>query len=339
MAERRTIFLGTGHYVPERVVSNDELAERMDTSDEWIVQRTGIQNRRHVDFDKEPMGSADLGARAARVAMENAGVNKDEIDLIIFGTLNSQMTFPGDGVFVQAQLDIPAGVPALDVRNQCSGFLYGLAVADAFIRMGTYKRVLLIGAEVHSTGLDFTTRGRDVAVIFGDGAAAAVLGPSTEADGDRGVMSVHLHADGRHVDELNCPFPSSAQMPRVTQANIDNGDIYPKMNGKNVFKHASVRMPEVVMEALNKNGAKPADIDLLIPHQANLRISEMVQKRLELRDDQVFNNIQKYGNTTAASIPLAIDEAVKEGRLKRGDLLCLAAFGAGFTWGSALIRW
>jgi 3-oxoacyl-[acyl-carrier-protein] synthase III len=333
----RTAFLGTGHYVPEKVVTNDDLAQKMDTSDEWIQQRTGIKTRRYVDWDKAPMGSSDLAVRAAQAALDNAGVKKEDVDLIVYGTLSPDRAFPGDGVLVQAKLDIPSGVPALDIRNQCSGFLYGLSVADAFIKAGTYKRILLIGSEVHSSGLDFSDAGRDVAVIFGDGAAAAVLGPTD--DPKRGVLSVHLHADGRHADELQVAYPSSAEMPRCRPERLADGVQFPKMNGKNVFKHASVRMPEVIMEALEKNALKTTDIDLLIPHQANLRISEMVQKRLELPDAKVFNNIMKYGNTTAASIPLALDEAVKAGRVKRGDLVCLAAFGAGFTWGSALIRW
>lgn len=334
----RTVFLGTGHYLPDRVVTNDELSQRMDTSDEWIQQRTGIKTRRHVDFDKEPLGSSDLGARAGKAALEDAGISKDDVDMIIYATLSPDRAFPGDGVLVQKKLDIPAGVPALDIRNQCSGFLYGLSVADAFIRNGTYKRVLLIGAEVHSSGLDFTDRGRDVSVIFGDGAAAVVLGPN-EKDDDRGVLSVHLHADGRFSDELHCSYPSSAEMPRVTADRLEAADHYPQMNGKNVFKHAVVRMPEVVKEALELNHLTTEQIKLLIPHQANLRISEMVQRRLKLNDDQVFNNIMDYGNTTAASIPLALDQARKAGRFDTGDLLCMVAFGAGFTWGSALIRW
>jgi 3-oxoacyl-[acyl-carrier-protein] synthase III len=334
---RRTIFLGTGIYLPEKIVTNDELAALMDTSDDWIQQRTGIQTRRFVDFEREPLGSSDLAARAGRAALADAGVHKDEIDLIIHCTLSPDRPFPGDGVLVQAKLDVPAGVPALDIRNQCSGFLYGLSVANAFIRAGTYRRVLLIGAEVHSSGLDFTTRGRDVSVIFGDAAAAVVLGSTDEPD--RGVLSVHLHADGRFADELTCDYPSSAEMPRVTTAKIEAGAQYPRMNGRSVFKHASVYMPEVVLEALSAHQLRPADLKLLIPHQANLRISEAVQARLELRDDQVFNNIQRYGNTTAASIPLALHEAVKAGRVERGDLVCLAAFGAGFTWGAALLRW
>ena len=318
----KTRILGTGHYLPERIVTNDELSKLMDTSDEWIQQRTGIKERRFVDFDKDPMGASELGSRAAKEALSNAGISKDEVDLIIYATLSPDKHFPGDGVLVQAKLDIPPGVPALDIRNQCSGFLYGLSVANAFIRSGTYKNILLVGAEVHSTGLDFTDRGRDVSVIFGDGAAAVVLGAVEDADS--GVLSVHLHADGRYADVLQIPYPSSAEMPRATPEKIEAGFHWPIMEGRQVFKHASVRMPEVVMEALEKNNVSPEDIDLLIPHQANLRISEMVQKRLKLRDDQVFNNIQKYGNTTACSIPLALHEAISEGKLKRGDLLCLA---------------
>ncbi len=334
----RTVFLGTGHYLPDKVVTNDELSKLMDTSDEWIQQRTGIKTRRYVDFDKEPMGSSDLGARAGEAALKDAGVAKDDVDLIVYATLSPDKAFPGDGVLVQKTLDIPAGVPALDVRNQCSGFLYGLSVADAFIRNGTYKRVLLIGAEVHSTGLDFTDRGRDVTVIFGDGAAAVVLGPN-EKDDDRGLLSVHLHADGRFSEELHCSYPSSAESPRLSAARLEAGIQYPQMNGRNVFKHAVVRMPEAVNEALEANGLTTEQIKLLIPHQANLRISEMVQRRLKLNDDQVFNNIQEFGNTTAASIPLALDQARKAGRFAEGDILCLVAFGAGFTWASALIRW
>lgn len=333
---RKTAILGLGHHVPSRIVTNVDLSKRMDTSDEWIQQRTGIEERRHVDFDKEPMGSSDLAVRAAKNALADAGCQASDIDFIVYATLSPDRNFPGDGVLVGAKLDIP-GVPALDIRNQCSGFLYGLQVADAFIKADMYERILLIGSEVHSTGLDFTDRGRDVAVIFGDGAGAAVLGPTSEAD--RGVLSVALHADGRFADELQLACPSSAVMPRITDADIRAGRHYPQMNGKNVFKHAVVRMPEVVVEVLEASGLTVADLDMLIPHQANLRISEMVQKKLELPDAKVFNNIQKYGNTTAASIPLALDEAVRQGRVKRGDLVCLTAFGAGFTWGGALLRY
>lgn len=333
----RTVFLGTGHYVPEKLVTNDELAARMDTSDEWIQQRTGIQTRRYVDFDKEPMGASDLGARAAKAALANAGVSKDEIELVIYATLSPDRVFPGDGVLVQAKCDIPAGVPCLDIRNQCSGFLYGLAIADAFIKNGTYEKVLLVGAEVHSTGLDFSSRGRDVAVIFGDGAAAAVLGATD--DPNRGVLGVTIHADGRHADELHCSYPSSAMMPRVTADKLAEGVQFPVMNGRNVFKHAVVRMPEALNRLLAQHALAAKDIDLLVPHQANLRISEFVAAKLELPADKVWNNIQKYGNTTAASIPLALDEAVHAGKVKQGDLVAFAAFGAGFTWGAALVRW
>jgi 3-oxoacyl-[acyl-carrier-protein] synthase III len=334
----RTIFLGTGHYVPEKVVTNDDLAAKMDTSDEWIRQRTGIETRRFVDWDNAPMGSSDLGTRAAANALADAKLTKDDIDCIIYATLSPDKAFPGDGVIVQAKLDVPAGVPCFDIRNQCSGFLYGLQMADAFIRSGVYEKILLIGAEVHSSGLEFTDRGRDVAVIFGDGAAAVVLGAAPD-DETRGVLSVHLHADGRYAEVLQVAEPSSGHFPRMRQKEMDEGRQYPHMEGKLVFKHAVVRMPEAVEEALAANGLQKSDIDLLIPHQANLRISEMVQRKLELPDDKVFNNIMKYGNTTACSIPLALDEAVKAGRLKKGGLLCLTAFGAGFTWGAALVRW
>jgi 3-oxoacyl-[acyl-carrier-protein] synthase III len=334
----RTVFLGTGHYLPERVVTNNDLTKYMDTSDEWIQQRTGIKQRRWVDWDKEPMGASDLGTRAAKAALENAGVSKDEIDCIIYATLSPDRAFPGDGVLVQAKLDVPAGVPAFDIRNQCSGFLYSLQTADAFIKTGIYRRILVIGAEVHSSGIEWADRGREVSVIFGDGAAACVLGPSDKDDG-RGVLSVHLHADGRFANELHLSYPSSAEFPRLKAERLESGDQWPQMNGKNVFKHAVVRMPEAVHEALAKNNLTLKDIKLFIPHQANQRITDLVQRRLDLSDDQVMSNIADYGNTTAASIPLALDQAVKAGRVKSGDLVCLAAFGAGFTWGAALLRW
>lgn len=335
---RRTVFLGTGHFVPERVVTNSDLAQIFDTSDEWIQQRTGIKQRRHVDFDKEPMGASDLGTRAAQAALADAGVSKDEVDCIIYATLSPDRFFPGDGVLVQAKLDIPAGVPAYDIRNQCSGFLYGLQMADALIRQGVYQRILLIGSEVQSSGIEFADRGRDVTVIFGDGAAAVLLGASDGSD-ERGVLGTTLHADGRFADALQTGYPSSAEMPRMTHEGIDQGRHYPHMEGRLVFKHAVVRMPEAARKLLADNDFSPADLRLFIPHQANQRISDAVQRKLELRDDQVFNNIHEYGNTTACSIPLALDEAVKAGRVDRGDLVCLAAFGAGFTWGAALIRW
>jgi len=333
----RTQILGTGHFVPERVVTNDELARRMTTSDEWIQQRSGIRARHHVDFDHAPMGSSGLAVGAAKNALEAAGVSKDEIDLIIYATLSPDKVFPGDGVLLQAKLDIPAGVPALDVRNQCSGFLYGLATADAFIRAGSYRRILLVGSEVHSSGLDFSDAGRDLAVLFGDGAAAVVLGP-TEDEG-RGLLQIKLHADGRYAGELEAGYPSSAMNPRLAADRLADGIHFPKMNGKNVFKHAVTRMPEAVLEVLGAEGLTPADLDLFIPHQANKRITEMVGRRLELPEDKVVSNIERYGNTTAASIPLALDESIRAGRVKRGDLVCMAAFGSGFTWAAALFRW
>ncbi len=329
----RTEFISTGFYVPERVVRNDEFTQWMDTSDEWIRTRTGITERRWV---ADGQTGADMAFEAAMLALGRAGMKPADLDCIVYATLSPDYFFPGTGVFLQRKLGVP-NIPCLDVRNQCTGFLYGLSVADAWIRTGQYKRVLLVGAEVHSTGMDLSTRGRDLAVLFGDGAGVAVLGPT--ADSGRGVLSTHIFADGNYAELLFCDAPASARRPRLGQRDLDEGRIFPVMQGKEVFKHASTRMPESVKLALESNGLKPEDIRLLIPHQANLRISEMVQKLLGLRDDQVYNNIQRYGNTTAGSIPIALDECVQAGRLSRGDLLILAAFGSGFTWGSAAIRW
>ncbi|MGC3999744.1 MAG: beta-ketoacyl-ACP synthase III [Anaeromyxobacter sp.] len=329
----QTAFAAIGTYVPDRVVTNEELTRYMETSDEWITQRTGIKERHWV----EPgVGASDLALKAAQDALDKAGWKATDVEAIVYATLSSDHMFPGDGCWLNAKLGIP-GVPAIDIRNQCTGFLYGLAVADAWIRTGMYKRVLLVGAEVHSTGLDVSTRGRDVAVIFGDGAGAALL-EATDEPG-RGVLSCHLHADGRFGKELWTDAPGSVYSPRVTPEMIESGAVYPHMEGQKVFKHAISKMPEVVREALAKNGVATTDLKVLIPHQANLRISEMVQRSLELRDDQVFNNIQKYGNTTAASIPLCLAEAIQVRGVKRGDLVGLCAFGAGFTWASALVRW
>lgn len=329
----RTEFISTGMYVPERVVTNDEFTQWMDTSDEWIRTRTGIVERRWV-ADGE--SGADMAYQAAQRALARASLKPSDIDCIIYCTLSPDYFFPGTGVFLQRKLGIP-GVPCLDVRNQCTGFLYGLSVADAWIRAGQYKRVLLVGSEVHSTGMDLTTRGRDLAVLFGDGAGVAVLGPTE--DGGRGVLSTHIFADGTYAELLFCDAPASARRPRLTHEDLDQARIYPIMNGKEVFKHASTRMPESVRLALETNGLTTADVKVVIPHQANLRISEMVRRQLELREDQMYNNIQKYGNTTAGSIPIALDEVVQAGMLARGDVVVLAAFGSGFTWGSAAIRW
>jgi len=329
----RTEFISTGMYVPDRVVRNDEFTQWMDTSDEWIRTRTGITERRWV---AEGQSGADMASEAAKLALERAGLQAGDLDCIIYCTLSPDHFFPGTGVFLQRKLGI-SGIPCLDVRNQCTGFLYGLSIADGWIRSGQYKRILLVGSEVHSTGMDLTTRGRDLAVLFGDGAGVAILGP-TEADG-RGVLSTHIFADGRYAEMLFCDAPASARNPRLGQEDLDTARIFPVMNGKEVFKHASTRMPESVKLALDTNGLTTADVKVVIPHQANLRISEMVRRQLDLREDQMFNNIQRYGNTTAGSIPIALDECVQAGMLARGDLLVLAAFGSGFTWGSAAIRW
>ena len=329
----RTEFISTGFYVPERVVRNEEFTQWMDTSDEWIRTRTGITERRWV---ADGQTGSDLAYQASQLALERAGMKAADLDCIIYCTLSPDYFFPGTGVFLQRQLGVPE-IPCLDVRNQCTGFLYGLSIADAWIRTGQYKRILLVGSEVHSTGMDLTTRGRDLSVLFGDGAGVAILGPTT--DEKRGVLSTHIYADGRYAELLFSESPASSHNPRISHADLDAGKQYAHMQGKEVFKHASTRMPQSVKLALESNGLTPEDIKLLIPHQANLRISEMVQKLLGLRDDQLYNNIQRYGNTTAGSIPIALDECVQAGRLQRGDLLVLAAFGSGFTWGSAAVRW
>ncbi|GAB4242101.1 MAG: ketoacyl-ACP synthase III [Deltaproteobacteria bacterium] len=323
---------GTGRALPPRVVTNEELTRRMDTSDEWIVQRTGVRERRYV----EPgTGSSHLGAEAGRKAIESAGIAPADIDLIVFATLSPDHVFPGNGVLVQERLGIP-DVGALDVRDQCSGFVYALSVAEAFVKGGFHDHVLVIGAEVQSTGLDFSTRGRDVAVIFGDGAGAAVVGP---AEPGRGILSTHLHSEGKYAKDLWVEAPSFLDDPWLTHETIDAGRHFPKMNGRYVFAHAVRRFPEVIGEALERNGLTTGDLSLLIPHQANLRITQAVGAALRLPEEKVYSNIERYGNTTAASIPIALDECVERGRIRDGDIVCLASFGSGFTWASALLRW
>jgi 3-oxoacyl-[acyl-carrier-protein] synthase-3 len=315
------------------VVTNRDLEGMMETTDEWIRQRTGIEERHWV----EPgVGASDLAYEATRRALDAAGWQATDVEAIVYATLSPDHMFPGDACFLNAKLGIP-GVPSLDIRTQCTGFLYGLSIASAWIETGRYRRVLLVGSEVHSTGIDVSTRGRDVAVIFGDGAGAALL-EATDEPG-RGVLNVNLHADGRFAKDLWTDAPGSIYSPRVNVEQIESAAIYPHMEGQKVFKHAITKMPEAVRAALSSAGLTTRDIKVLIPHQANLRISEMVQRSLELADDQVFNNIQKYGNTTAASIPLCLSEAITVRGVQRGDLVALAAFGAGFTWGSALVRW
>ncbi|NBB88751.1 MAG: beta-ketoacyl-ACP synthase 3 [Bacteroidetes bacterium] len=350
---KNSYIAGIGHYVPEKVVTNDDLTKYMDTSDEWIQERTGIKERRYAKRHEET--PATLAAEASKIALERAQTDKEEIDFIIFATLSPDYFFPGCGVLLQRELGIAkTEIGALDVRNQCSGFVYALSVADQFIKSGMYKNILVVGSEVHSMGLDYTTRGRNVAVIFGDGAGAAVVKPTEEKG--RGVLSTHLHSDGRHAEELCFISPGSHGGYHdeetdfgfgdeefgglfLTDKMMEEGMTYPYMNGQFVFKFAVKKFPEVILEALKKNKLDISDVDLLIPHQANLRISQFVQKILKLENDQVYNNIQKYGNTTAASIPIALSEAWENGKVERGDLVCLAAFGSGFTWASALIRW
>lgn len=344
---------GIGYYVPANVVTNQDLERVMDTSDEWIQERTGIRERHYATRHKET--TSTMGTAAARKALEDAGMQADELDMIIFATLSPDYYFPGSGVLLQRQLGVQQKeIPALDVRNQCSGFIYGMSVANAFIRSGAYKNILLVGAETHSMGLDYTTRGRNVTVIFGDGAGAMVLCATDEPN--RGILDVQLHANGDFAEELAMINPGSHSGVHVPDPAVfgyenalygetfispkmmEEGMFFPNMNGQLVFKNAVVKFPEVINEVLKNTGLQSTDIDLLVCHQANLRISQFVQKIMGLRDDQVWNNIQKYGNTTAASIPIALAEAYAAGKVKPGDLICLAAFGSGFTWGAALVR-
>ena len=332
----RSIIAGIGYYVPENVVTNDDLALQMDTSDQWIRERSGIQQRRYFTPGKDTV--ANMGARAAEMALERAGLSADDVDFIIFATLNPDYMFPGSGVLLQREMGMSSrGVPALDIRAQCSGFIYSLSVADQFIKTGMYKTVLVVGSEIHSSGLDFSDRGRDVTVLFGDGAGAVVL-QSYEGT-DRGILTTKIHVDGEQAEKLAVLTPSGSAPRHITHEMIDEGQVFPVMNGRYVFKFAIEKFPEVIMEALNDQGLSASDIDLFVPHQANLRIAEAVRQVLQLPEEKVHNNIMKYGNTTAASIPIALNEAWELGKVKPGDLVCLAAFGSGFTWGSALIRW
>lgn len=357
----KTKIAGIGHYVPENVVTNDDLTKVMDTSDAWIRERTGIEERRYVTRGED--STTTLAARAARKAIEDAGIQAEDLDFIIFATLSPDYYFPGCGVLLQRELGITkTEIGALDVRNQCTGFVYGLSVADQFIKTGMYKNILLVGAEIHSYGLDFSTQGRGVSVIFGDGAGAVVLQP-TEAE-DQGVLNTKLHSDGTHAEKLAVIHPGMHANVLINKIDgfdeflihfdledkpygglfinneiVDTKIYAPYMEGQAVFKKAVQKFPEVIMEGLQEAGHTPADVDMLIPHQANLRISQFVQRTMRLPDEKVYNNIMRYGNTTAASIPIALSEAIGEGKVKRGDLVCLAAFGSGFTWASALLRY
>ena len=342
---------GIGMYVPEKVVTNNDLKKWMDTDDSWIQERTGIQERRFAKRTEET--TTTMAVEAATIAIERAGITAQDIDFIVFATLSPDYYFPGCGVLLQRAMHMKE-VGALDIRNQCSGFLYAISVADQFIKSGMYKNILVIGAEKHSMGLDFSTRGRNVSVIFGDGAGAVVLQPTEKAN--QGILSTHLHSDGGSAEILAQYNPGShanhwmenpvadfdeAEIGEMFMSHkmIDQAQLFPFMDGPTVFKKAIVKFPEVIMEALAQNGYTTEDLNILIPHQANLRISQFVQQKLKLRDDQVYNNIMKYGNTTAASVPIALCEAWQNGKIKEGDLVCLAAFGSGFTWASALLKW
>ncbi|MDZ7364082.1 MAG: ketoacyl-ACP synthase III [candidate division KSB1 bacterium] len=329
---KRARIISTGRYVPEKLVTNEEMTKLVPTSDEWIRERTGIEQRHFVDRE---IGASDLGYEAAQIALQRAGLKASDIDFIIFATLSPDYMFPGSGCVMQQRLGVH-GIGALDVRTQCTGFVYGLAVANAFIQTGQYKRILLVGAEVHSTGLEYNERGRHIAVLFGDGAGAVILEAS---ENGRGVLSTHLHADGRYVKELWTENPGSRRIPRLYPGILEDGTCFPQMNGREVFKHAVTKFPEVIKEALHANNLTLDEVKLVIPHQANLRISEAVAQRLSLPPEKMFNNIQRYGNTTAASIPIALDEALEQGKIDEGDLIVLASFGSGFTWASAAIRW
>ena len=328
---------GLGFYVPDNVVTNEDLSKVIDTNDEWIQERTGIKERRHIIPGHDTTTS--MGVKAAKIAIERSGVAKEDIDFVVFATLSPDYYFPGPGVLVQRDLGLQT-VGALDVRNQCSGFVYALSVADQYIKTGMYQNILVIGSEIQSTGLDITTRGRGVSVIFGDGAGAAVL--SRETDVTKGILSTHLHSEGQHAEELivKAPGMGGRWITDILADNDPNDESYfPYMNGQFVFKNAVVRFSEVINEGLQANNLEVSDIDMLIPHQANLRIAQFIQHKFKLTDDQVFNNIQKYGNTTAASIPIALTEAWEQGKIKSGDIVVLAAFGSGFTWGSVIIKW
>ena len=338
----KSIIKGIGHYVPENVVTNNDLSKLMSTSDEWITERTGIKERRHRKNRNDAEETTSyLGFKASQNALKMAGYTAKDIDFIVFATLSPDYYFPGCGVLLQEMLGCDT-IGALDVRNQCSGFVYAMSVANAFIKAGQYKNILVVGAEIHSFGLDFSDEGRGVSVIFGDGAGAVILSASEEESaGD--ILAFNMHSEGKYADELCTKFPGSkygwSDRMRLEPENVTNDEVYPIMNGNFVFKNAVTRFPETMMEALNSAGKTADDLDLFIPHQANLRIAQFVQKTFNLPDEKLYNNIQKYGNTTAASIPLALSEAIAEGKIKRGDLVLLSAFGSGFTWGSILFEY
>lgn len=331
---QKSRILGVGHYVPERSVTNHELSEMMNTNNEWIVERTGIESRHWFTPGVDTVNS--MSKEASIMAMARAGVQASEIDFIVFATITPDYFIPGNGVLLQRELGIGT-IGALDIRNACSGFIYALSIADQFIKTGMYKKILVVGAEIQSSALDKSDEGRSSSVIFADGAGAAVLG-AVESD-QPGILSTHLHSQGEHAEELYCKDPGSSREVRISPELIESGSFFLKMNGNAVFKHAVVRFMEVIKEALDSNQLDQSAIDLLVPHQANLRISQYIQKQLGLPDEKIFNNIMDKGNTTAATIPIALSEAWEQGKIKEGDLICLAAFGSGFTWASALLQW
>jgi len=332
---RRTLIKGTGRYLPDRLVTNDDLTQWMDTSDEWIEQRTGIKQRYWIP-EEGGVGASDLGLEAAKLALNKAGWKPEDIDMIIFATLSPDIFFPGSGCLLQAKLGLET-TPALDIRQQCTGFLYGLATADAYIRSGMYERILFVGAEVHSTGLDISTTGRDVTVIFGDGAAAVCL-EAGEADESVGVLSSALHAQGELAESLMLEAPASREMPRIDEQMLKERKHYPHMDGKTIFKNALKRLPDVTHEALAMAGLALDDIDLFIPHQANLRINQFYQQSMKIPEGKVYNNIDRYGNTTAATIPLALDECIEKGLISSGSTLMFLGLGSGVTWGACVYR-
>lgn len=330
-------IIGLGYYLPDNIVTNNDLSKIMDTTDEWIQERTGVKERRWID-PKTDDTTSTMAVKASKIAINRSGLKKEDIDFIIFATLSPDMYFPGGGVRVQDMLDMPT-IGALDVRNQCSGFIYAMSVADQFIKTGMYKNILVIGSENHSGGLEKSTRGRGLTVIFGDGAGAAIV--SRSEDKGKGILSSHLHSEGKYARELMLDAPNTGRwVPEILAENDpEDQSYYPYMNGQFVFKNAVIRFSEVIIEGLEANNLNKEDIDMLIPHQANLRIAQFIQRKFKLPDDKVYNNIMKYGNTTAASVIIALTEAWEQGKIKDNDLVVLAAFGSGFTWGSVIIRW
>jgi 3-oxoacyl-[acyl-carrier-protein] synthase-3 len=331
----RAKITGTGMYVPERVVTNDDLAKLMDTNDEWIRQRSGVAERRYIT---EGEGPVDLARKASERALEAANLEATDLDCIVLATLSSQAEFPGTSFFLHDGLGV-AEIPCFDVRAQCSGFVYALACADSFVRVGRFRRVLVVGCEVHSTGIDLSDAGRDVAVLFGDGAGAVVLEANDDENDPAGVIEVRLHAQGKYARKLWLEAPSSGHTPvRIDHQMLDERRHFPRMEGRFVFKHAVTRMPEVLTETLNAASLEIEEVDLFLFHQANLRINEYVANGLGIPEEKRFNNIERYGNCSAASLPMLLDEAIRGGRLAPGQIVSMTTFGSGFSWASAVGR-